>query len=112
MHFWQYIPPYAQWTVYDYLFHALWGLVGSLVRLSYTNAPIRAPARQKDGAFKLNAFGEVFVAAVIGMLVDTNPAVAVSAAVIAPQIVEALVGIRANKIRSVLRHWLMDGMDK
>ena len=106
MDWWQYIPPYAQWTVYDYAFHALWGLVGALVRLSYTNAPIRLPQRNKDGSIKLNALGEIFVSVSIGMLADTNPLISVSAAVAAPQIVEAVISLQNRGLRTALRHWL------
>lgn len=100
------IPDYRSWTREDYLFHILWGLVGAFLRLTYSNAPLKKWEMTKDG-LKLNAAGEWFTSFVIGTLANTNPAVSVVAAWVAPSFMEEAERIMTEGLRLRLRRLVL-----
>lgn len=102
MDFWTF-PNYAAWTVHIYLVHALWGLVGALVRISYRNSPIRLPSRDEDGAIKLNALGAVFVGIIVGILIDNGPMYSTVGSIAAPEIIDAILEISKTGVKGWIR---------
>ena len=93
MDWWQHVPDYSTWTLQTYLFYALFGLMGGLLRIARGGTPVTWPRRTEDGFIRLGALGVAISASIVGMLADHNPLLATMAGVVAPEIVETLVNV-------------------
>ena len=111
---WRHLPDYSKWVWQTYLFYALFGLLGGLLRIIQSPSGILLPTRTKDGFLKLNAVGIAISAGILGMLVDHNPLLATLCGVVAFEIVSTVInlGVAIVKvaggrgIRALLLQWL------